>query len=193
MMANVQPNTREALLDAAIHVLMAEGWASLNMRTLAGSLGIQAPSIYYHFRNKADLGLAMIEHLRLLTLKQVEEISALSISLEEKITLFASIEHLDATYEQSCPVYNLQAEYPLLPENMQEALRSLVELMLQSLQSWIHEAVLSEEISGDIDEAAQAAMILSICEHGLQLQRVTGHVQVNRLISDWAQRLIISP
>jgi AcrR family transcriptional regulator len=41
-------------------LLEEEGFDGLRMRTLAGRLGIKAPSLYAHFRDKRDLESAMI-------------------------------------------------------------------------------------------------------------------------------------
>jgi AcrR family transcriptional regulator len=52
---------RAAQIVAAAHeVLEREGPGALTMRRLADELGIQAPSLYKHFRNKAAVELALI-------------------------------------------------------------------------------------------------------------------------------------
>src|SRR4051794_17316173 len=50
---------REALV-AARHILEESGSDGLTMRTLAAQLGIKAPSLYTHFRNKRDIENALI-------------------------------------------------------------------------------------------------------------------------------------
>ena len=47
--------TRSAVVDAAMEIVRTDGVARLSMRNLAGALGIQAPTLYHHVRDKAAL------------------------------------------------------------------------------------------------------------------------------------------
>jgi TetR/AcrR family transcriptional regulator, tetracycline repressor protein len=60
---------RQDVLDAALDLLDREGMDGLTMRRLAQALGIQAPSLYWHFPNKQALFDAMADAiLRTITL-----------------------------------------------------------------------------------------------------------------------------
>jgi TetR/AcrR family transcriptional repressor of nem operon len=52
-------NAREDILAAAKLVAQAHGYAGLNFRDLAQTVGIKAASIYYYFPSKADLAAAV--------------------------------------------------------------------------------------------------------------------------------------
>jgi len=56
-----EPVTRERAVRVAVALADAGGIDSLSMRKLAGELGIEAMSLYYHVRNKDDLLDAMVE------------------------------------------------------------------------------------------------------------------------------------
>ena len=49
------PLTRQAIVDAALRVLDAEGMDGLSMRRVGEELGTGAASIYWHVRNKEHL------------------------------------------------------------------------------------------------------------------------------------------
>ncbi|HEX6508273.1 MAG TPA: TetR/AcrR family transcriptional regulator C-terminal domain-containing protein [Chloroflexota bacterium] len=49
------PLTREAIVEAALHVLDAEGMEGLSMRRVAEELDTGAASLYWHVRNKEEL------------------------------------------------------------------------------------------------------------------------------------------
>jgi AcrR family transcriptional regulator len=53
--ASRTPLTREAIVDAALRVLDAEGVDGLSMRRVGEELGAGAASIYWHVRNKDEL------------------------------------------------------------------------------------------------------------------------------------------
>lgn len=57
------PLTRDTIVDAAIELLDEVGLAKLSTRRLAGRLGIQNASLYWHFKNKDALLDAMSARL----------------------------------------------------------------------------------------------------------------------------------
>ncbi len=54
------PARSQQIVTAARALLEREGADAVTMRAVADALGIQAPSLYKHFRNKAALELALI-------------------------------------------------------------------------------------------------------------------------------------
>jgi TetR/AcrR family tetracycline transcriptional repressor len=46
---------RQQVIDAAVQLLDDEGLDALSFRTLAGRLGVQAPTLYWHIGSKAEL------------------------------------------------------------------------------------------------------------------------------------------
>jgi AcrR family transcriptional regulator len=57
------PLTREAIVDAAIRVLDAEGMDGLSMRRVGEELGTGAGSLYWHVRNKEELFQLIFERV----------------------------------------------------------------------------------------------------------------------------------
>ena len=55
------PLTREAIVEAAAALVDAEGLEALSLRPLAKSLGVTAPALYAHVRDKQDLLRAVAE------------------------------------------------------------------------------------------------------------------------------------
>lgn len=58
------PNlTAEAVIQAAASVLERVGHGGLTMRAVATELGVQAPALYWYFKDKQSLELALYDHL----------------------------------------------------------------------------------------------------------------------------------
>jgi AcrR family transcriptional regulator len=57
------PLTRDAIVEAAIRVLDAEGFEGLSMRRVAEELGTGAASLYWHVRNKDELEQLIFERV----------------------------------------------------------------------------------------------------------------------------------
>jgi AcrR family transcriptional regulator len=51
---------REMVIEAALDLIDTEGLAALNLRKLAGRMGISAMTPYYYFEDKAELLAAMV-------------------------------------------------------------------------------------------------------------------------------------
>src|SRR6516165_3232291 len=54
--------SREMVIEAALDLVDTEGLTALNLRKLAGRMGISAMTPYHYFEDKADLLAAMIGH-----------------------------------------------------------------------------------------------------------------------------------
>lgn len=57
------PLTRDAILTRALAIVDAEGLRALSMRRLASELGIEAMSLYHHFRNKDAILDGLAAHI----------------------------------------------------------------------------------------------------------------------------------
>ena len=64
--------TSEAIARAALHALNDVGLDGLTMRVLAKELGVQAPTLYWHFKNKQELLDAMADLLAAETAEGLE-------------------------------------------------------------------------------------------------------------------------
>lgn len=59
-----EPNERQKeIIDAALELLNEKGYSELSLRDIAKKLGMQAPAIYWHFKNKAMLVNYMAEYI----------------------------------------------------------------------------------------------------------------------------------
>jgi AcrR family transcriptional regulator len=52
---SLEPDTRQRIIDVAAKLFAEHGFDGTSVRDIATELGIANPSIYYHFKSKADL------------------------------------------------------------------------------------------------------------------------------------------
>ena len=57
---NLEPDTRQQILEVAAELFAEQGYAGTSVRDIAKELGIANPSIYYHFKSKADVLLELL-------------------------------------------------------------------------------------------------------------------------------------
>ena len=68
-------DTRTLLLDRAEADMRLRGYHAVSFRDLADALGIKSASVHYHFRQKEDLGLALVERYSERVFTRLEEVS----------------------------------------------------------------------------------------------------------------------
>ena len=66
--------TREALLDAAEEVFFAKGVARTSLEQIARHAGLTRGAVYWHFKNKGDLFMALVEQVRMPFQSLMEEV-----------------------------------------------------------------------------------------------------------------------
>ncbi|WP_068876448.1 MULTISPECIES: TetR/AcrR family transcriptional regulator [unclassified Phenylobacterium] len=57
--------TRDGATVAALEIIDRDGLDALSLELVAGALGVKAPSLYYHFRDKAELLAEVARHVLL--------------------------------------------------------------------------------------------------------------------------------
>lgn len=75
--------TRERLLDLAYEAVIRKGFASTSIEELVEAAGITKSGFFYHFRDKNDLALALIERFRERDLGVFEEMFRRADELNE--------------------------------------------------------------------------------------------------------------
>ena len=70
MSRSASGDSREAILQAAQRLFVEKGYPGISMREIADAVGVTKAALYYHFRDKEQLFLALLESV-------LEELSAL--------------------------------------------------------------------------------------------------------------------
>src|SRR5438270_6353278 len=65
---------REQLLDAALEVILAEGYAGVSVEAVARAAGVTRPVVYDHFPNLGKLIQALVEREELYSLTELEAV-----------------------------------------------------------------------------------------------------------------------
>ncbi|WP_016914555.1 TetR family transcriptional regulator [Vreelandella stevensii] len=67
--------TREALLDAAEEVFFEKGVARTSLEQIARHAGLTRGAVYWHFKNKGDLFMALVERVRMPFQSLIDEVN----------------------------------------------------------------------------------------------------------------------
>lgn len=102
---------REAIVEAALHVLREEGIANLTSREVAARAGVSDASVYYHFGDRAGLLKAVFAHgMKPLRFMHDSDVSA----LEPAEVLRAALASLEAFFADVLPVFHAAQADPEL-------------------------------------------------------------------------------
>jgi AcrR family transcriptional regulator len=86
-----EPALREKILNAATHLFIQHGYHGLAMRQIAEALQVSKPALYYHFKDKEQLFLAILKtYLDELEIS-IDQISSEELSSREKIARFIEL------------------------------------------------------------------------------------------------------
>ena len=129
--------TREALLDAAFEVFYEKGFARTTLQEVAERAGCTRGALYWHFRDKGDLFLALAERVYASTEGTLDPLfSQPKASLEELAEGLLSYLRLlsrNATYRRFHELLYYRTEWTeeLLP--LKQRLRELLDLCLDAV------------------------------------------------------------
>lgn len=145
--------TIEKILDAAESAMRLRGYHAVSFRDLADVLGIKSASIHYHFRQKEDLGRALVERYAERFFAALDETRA-----EDRLAAYC------ATYraalvgsDRICLCGMLGAESCGLPDGLSDAVR----LFFQRNLEWLRRECASEAAAAHMLASMQGAMMLA--------------------------------
>jgi TetR/AcrR family transcriptional regulator, transcriptional repressor for nem operon len=81
----------EKLLDAAEAAVRARGYHAVSFRELADELGIKSASVHYYYRQKEDLGLALVERYRARFFEALGASTANASHFDERLRAFVGV------------------------------------------------------------------------------------------------------
>ena len=68
-------DSRAAILDAAKLLFMQEGFRGISMRQIAEAVGVTKAALYYHFKDKEELFVAIVEEYLLAMSTMIDEVT----------------------------------------------------------------------------------------------------------------------
>ena len=69
-------DSRAAILDAAQRLFMQDGYRGISMRQIAEAVGVTKAALYYHFQDKEDLFVAIVEQYLLQMAALIDQVTA---------------------------------------------------------------------------------------------------------------------
>jgi TetR/AcrR family transcriptional regulator, transcriptional repressor for nem operon len=150
-------DTKQFILDTAETLILTRGYNGFSYKDIADVVGIRKASIHHHFPSKEDLGTAFVARYFDRLEQWQKTVAPLSVSL--KLASFLKMyQHVSDNAEKICPLGMLTAEYPTLPQSMQENLRHL----LGELDQWLVQVVAQGQAEGYLRPVPEATILAKV-------------------------------
>lgn len=109
-----QTVSREEILQAAAEVLSQKGYEAATMKDIASEVDLTAASLYYHFRNKEELVLAVLETGVHYAVSRVSPIAQSDLSAKEKLRAMVAVHVISLTEQMAVAAALVYEMGPLL-------------------------------------------------------------------------------
>ncbi len=164
-------DTKEQILRVASHLLQTRGFSGFSYAHIAEALDVKPAAIHYHYPQKADLGLALIERYRSRYRRWMDETKDQELSPREALEGYIRIASRFSDDAKTCPMGILTAELTGLPDEM----RAPVTQMTDEVLSWLTNILEAGRKDGSFLFARSADDLAALIASGLQ-----GAVQLSR-------------
>ena len=182
--------TRVYILEKAFELIYQNGYQATSIDKIIETTHVSKGAFYYHFKNKEEMGLAMIKEvvaprlsrLLILPLKNGADATKLIHTTIETNLL----DNNDFDIRYGCPINNLVQEMSPINNSFKKALRNVLNSWKKALVNLLEKGKKAGEIRTDIDSASVAEFII-VSYEGL---RGTGKVYQNkRIYKSYAKQL----
>lgn len=136
---------RDMILDAAEKRIRAVGFNAVSFRELAGDVGVKSASIHYHFPQKVDLGVELVDRYSTRLQKNLDKIDTTDLkpALEAYLSIYAAALVVGNSV---CLCAILGAEANGLPSEVSTQIKKFFELN----EAWLSALFAKHNVSNDI-------------------------------------------
>ncbi|MFD9697854.1 TetR/AcrR family transcriptional regulator [Lentzea sp. NPDC059081] len=162
---------RTQMLEAAVRVIAQDGVRGLRVEKLAAAAGVSTALIYYHFKDRAGILRAALEHVNHRAQAYTETASDDPREQVEQM-LLAELQDVDVVRETSVAWGELRAS-AVFHEELRPTLRDTTNAWNADVETLVRQA------NPDVDAVAAAERLTALVE-GLSERRHSGSLTVER-------------
>jgi AcrR family transcriptional regulator len=161
--------TRRRILEAAFEEFYRNGFQAGRIDMIAAGAGVTKGAVYHHFRDKAELGYAVVEdvvrepllaaYLEPLRQSEGDPLAALQDALRRRADDFA-----DTGIALGCPLNNLMQEMSPLDEGFRARVADTLETWMAAFAAALEEAKDGGWVRADVDAGRVAAFVVAAIE-----------------------------
>ena len=162
---NKAANTRMHILEKAFDMIYQNGYQATSVDKIIEKTQVTKGAFYYHFKNKDEMGIAIIREIIRPTLNKglLEPLKHSQNPLED---IYASISNKilkdDEYYvENGCPTNNLVQEMSAVSLKFHKALRNVLDNWISTIEKALERGKANGKVRESLDTKAAARFIVS--------------------------------
>ncbi|MGH3244635.1 MAG: TetR/AcrR family transcriptional regulator [Trebonia sp.] len=160
--------TAARILDAAENLVQARGFNGFSYADIAAEVGISKAALHYHFRGKADLGLALITRYAARFTESLAGIDRTDATPAGRLAEYSRLYDEVLRQGRMCLCGMLAAEFQTLPAPMQAAVAGFFD----ANESWLEKVLEDGRQDASLrftGTAREAARMITACLEGAML------------------------
>ena len=157
--------TRQTILQKAFELIYRHGYGTTSIDTIIASTQVTKGAFFYHFKNKDEMGLALIQELISPTM-EAAFIKPLASASQPTEAIYALMKRLLLTdpffqVQYGCPAVNLVNELATANESLHRALYQVMSQCQQAVRSSLERGQALGQIRPDLkpDQVADFIMV----------------------------------
>jgi AcrR family transcriptional regulator len=186
---------REQLLDAALGVIVGQGYAKVSIEAIARAAGVTRPVVYDHFSDLGALLHALIEREERYALGQLDNMLPADPERDHPADVIAGSvrRFLDAVASRPATWTLILLPLEGTPELVRQHVRSNRANLLAQMQDVVRWAIERSEVTDEVDVELAARAIIGLAEDaGRLVLRDPEHYSPDRYESfvQWVMKLL---
>ena len=189
-------STRDRLVETARQLFLTQGYEATGIAEILREAGVKSGSLYYFFKTKEDLLLAVLDWYVANLGPEVVEPALASVS-DPIERVFAILDGYHMMLKMTdcrmgCPIGNLAIEM----SEKSEAVREKIALNFENWRKVIRQCLIDAggRLPGDVDRDRLATLILTVMEGGVMQARAFRSLEPYEasvaLLRDYVNRLV---
>lgn len=184
--------TKERLLQMATDLMWQKGFGATSVNDLLQATGIKRGTLYYYFPGKNDLGLAVLERVRIMFFTTVDTAFANTGPFQGLCNFFDFALELQRSkcFVGGCLFGNIALEMSDNDSGYMSSTKKIFQEWIGRIEDVVRSGQQTGEIRTDIDAASMAQMIVSTLEGGIMLSRLEKNEQPLRNCLELLRRFV---
>jgi len=171
------PLNKKLVIETSAQLFFDKGYGYTSMDDVSLVSGVSKSNIYYHFKSKEDLLVAVIEYWSEYYRKLIEQaVYAKTLSVESRIISFLnslSMEISKREYKGSCPFITLYMQSPMEPTDAKRKITFFFTRLEPAFVELFQQGIDQGEFQGKITAESMGSLFLTTMEGALLLSEVT--------------------
>ncbi|MFH7013552.1 TetR/AcrR family transcriptional regulator [Flavobacterium sp. FlaQc-52] len=158
-------STRLSILQKSFELIYTQGYQATSIDTIIATTNVTKGAFFYHFKNKDEMGLAVINEI-MYPLMQEDFVKPLlnskdAVSDIYKMMQYLLLENSFLLRKYGCPAGNLTQEMPQINQQFGEALFKLSAEVKEAMQIALKKGKDSGAIKPEVNEEQVTLFVLS--------------------------------